>query len=449
MTKPKHLTNSMSDFEKSTVDKAYAMLASEDDGRLCRDIPESACNDQPRNFLTHVASLAMTKTGDGLVDPKLILSWLLHALGAPAAFVGMLVPVREAGALLPQLFTAEWIRLRPQRKWVWAAGSLIQGLCVAGMAGVALIMEGASAGLAIVLLLGVFAVARSLCSVSYKDVLGKTVSKATRGTATGAAGTIAAAMVLLFGVLLSTGIVTPSIPVITVALMLAAGLWLCAAGLFSMLAETPGATEGGQSAANGLLSRLSVLRHDRQLVRFIIVRGLLIATALAPPYMLLAADINDGGTLANLGPLVLASSLAGLTSSYVWGRLADRSSRWVLLWSAVIAALALGVTALIGWLAADWLRLPVVLPALLFVLMIAYQGVRLGRSTHLVDMADSDSRANYTAVSNTVIGVLLLFGGVFGWLAQALGVEVVLGCFSILCGVAFLAGLGLEEVQGR
>jgi hypothetical protein len=38
----------------------YAMLTSEDDGRVCRDIPESACQVQPRNFFVHVVSLAAT-----------------------------------------------------------------------------------------------------------------------------------------------------------------------------------------------------------------------------------------------------------------------------------------------------------------------------------------------------------------------------------------------------
>ncbi len=55
---------------------------------------------------------------------------------------------------------------------------------------------------------------------------------------------------------------------------------------------------------------------------------------------------------------------------------------------------------------------------LLFALMVSYQGVRLGRSTHLVDMAGSDRRESYTAISNTVIGVLLVVGGIFGVIAH-------------------------------
>ena len=45
--------------------------------------------------------------------------------------------------------------------------------------------------------------------------------------------------------------------------------------------------------------------------RFILTRGLLVSTALAPPY-LLALGGGEGRSLGSLGPLVLASSAAGL-----------------------------------------------------------------------------------------------------------------------------------------
>lgn len=84
----------------------------------------------------------------------------------------------------------------------------------------------------------------------------------------------------------------------------------------------------------------------------------------------------------------------------------------------------------------------------LFVLTIAYQGVRLGRSTHIVDMADQDRRAAYTALSNSVIGVLLLFSGIFGLVAGWGGTALVMLLFATMCAVAAVVARGLEEVQG-
>lgn len=71
---------------------------------------------EPGNFLRHAASLSMSKIADGMIDPKLVLFWLLDHLGASAFFVGLLVPIREAGALRPQLFTAPRVQAMGRRK---------------------------------------------------------------------------------------------------------------------------------------------------------------------------------------------------------------------------------------------------------------------------------------------------------------------------------------------
>lgn len=102
---------------ETTVQRAYDALSAEDDGRVCRDIPDAACNQQPQNFLRHAGALGLSKAADGLSDPKLVLSWLMTHLGVPAALIGLLVPIREAGSLLPQLFTAARIRAMARRKW--------------------------------------------------------------------------------------------------------------------------------------------------------------------------------------------------------------------------------------------------------------------------------------------------------------------------------------------
>jgi hypothetical protein len=64
-------------------------------------------------------------------------------------------------------------------------------------------------------------------------------------------------------------------------------------------------------------------------------------------------------------------------------------------------------------------------PGAFFVLMIAHSGVRLGRKTYVVDLASGNRRTDYVAVSNSVIGVILLVLGGLGAVAQAVSVPVV------------------------
>ena len=405
--------------------------------------PEAQKHEAP-NFLRHVVSLSASKIADGLIDPKLVLSWLLSHLGAGAGLTGLLVPIRESGALLPQLFTAGAIRGMARRKWAWAAGAAGQGLSAAGMVLAALTLDGKSAGVAIVILLGVLALCRSVCSASYKDVLGKTVGKSRRGAATGAASSAASVGVIVFALVLLTGWGDRFV-IVLAAMSLAAVAWIVGALMFSRLEETASPREGGLSGWEAV-QQLRLLQDRPQLRRFVIVRTFLVGTALAPPYLVVLSSQGDTGALAGLGALVLASSGASLVSSWVWGRMSDRSSRWVLMLSGVAGATALGLALLVwtlGFAGTVW-----AMPVVLFGLMVAYHGVRQGRSTHLVDMAGPDDRAAYTAVANTAVGAgLLVAGGAFAGVA-AVSVPLVIGVFAVMCLVGAWLALGLDEVQG-
>ena len=62
-----------------------------------------------------------------MLDPKLVLIWVLAQGRAPAAAIGLLVPIREAGPLLPQILTVPHIARLAERKWAWVLGSVVQG----------------------------------------------------------------------------------------------------------------------------------------------------------------------------------------------------------------------------------------------------------------------------------------------------------------------------------
>jgi hypothetical protein len=74
-------------------------------------------------------------------------------------------------------------------------------------------------------------------------------------------------------------------------------------------------------------------------------------------------------------------------------------------------------------------------------------GVRLGRKVYLVDMASSDNRAAYVAVSNTIIGVLMLVGGVVGLLADFLGTTAIILLLGLLSLAAAIYIRKLPEVS--
>ncbi|HQZ68521.1 MAG TPA: hypothetical protein PLY87_25705, partial [Planctomycetaceae bacterium] len=68
---------------------------------------------------------------------------------------------------------------------------------------------------------------------------------------------------------------------------------------------------------------------------------------------------------------------------------------------------------------------------------------RLSPSVHSV----WHNRATYTALRNSVVGLILLAGGVFGVIAQWLGIGVVLAIFTLMAVLAIFSAAGLQDVQ--
>jgi hypothetical protein len=110
--------------EKAIVD-TYDLITGDEDARVFRDIPEEACNDQTRNIFAYLAANLFSKIADELASARLVLPWMLASVAAPVVFSGFLVPIREAGVLLPQLLVAAFIRRMPIRKTVWLWGGAL------------------------------------------------------------------------------------------------------------------------------------------------------------------------------------------------------------------------------------------------------------------------------------------------------------------------------------
>lgn len=444
------MTPKATDKTRSLADQVYGYLAEDEDARVCRDIPESACDEQPKSFTLQLAALTLTKLGDSLVSARLVLAWMLSALGAPAFFIAMLVPLRESLALLPQLFVAQVMREKPLRKWFWVFGSAGQALALAGMVAAVLLLDGSALGWVVIALLAFFSLSRGVCSVAAKDVLGKTVSKTRRGRMSGSAAATAGLMTLIAAaIVMFIPITEGDASVFAVLLGVSALLWLAAAILYAGIPEVPGATEGGGNAITEAIHSLGLLARDRQFAAFVWARALLVASAFAIPYIVVLIQQSGGGNLADLGALLLASGLAGLVSGPLWGRWSDKASHHVM---AAAAGISVGVIC-VALALNDWqpqlLGNAFVAALLVFVAAIAHQGARVGRKTYLVDMATAGNRAQYTAVSNTVIGLVLLLGMLLGWLDEAAGTPAVLALLAAIGILAVLRSLRLPNVTSE
>lgn len=425
-------------------ERLYSTLIEDEDEHGCRDLPESACRHVPGNASRLVGAFTLQKTGDRIADPKTVLPWLLTSLGAPAFATALLVPIRESGSLLPQALLVPVVRRYGRRSRAWAAGALGQAIAVAAIGLACLGLTGPALGITVLIALAAFALSRSVSSISAKDVTGKTIPKGNRGSVTGIASSIAGLAAIGTGgaLTLLAGEARPSVLALLVGG--AALLWLGGGAIFLTVDEEPSSGDASDPAAS-LRESISLLVDDRPFRRFVIARSLMLVTALSPPFVVaLSASISESN-VSGVGPFVVATGIAGLVASPVWGRLADRSSRLVMAAASVTSAVVIVsylISRLAGLDSTIWLG-----PATYLLLAITHAGARMGRKTYVVDMARGDERTRYVAVSNTVIGVVLLATGLAGAWIAGFGPEWALACLALAGAVGAGVSLSMDEVQ--
>ncbi|MFW7414090.1 MFS transporter [Demequina sp. SO4-18] len=397
------------------------------------------------NGVRQMAAQALQSVGDQVVNAKTVLPWLVSALGAPSAFVAFLVPIRESGSMLPQAAWAPRVRSRRVRKWVWVAGATGQAIATAGLALVAATASGTVAGIGVLAALAVFALARSLSSIASKDVLGRTVPKGQRGQIKGATTVASAAVALTLGLALRAwggdGLGTG---VIAALLGGAALAWAGGAAIFATIREPAGeATPVDEDGPGWVRQSVELWRGDAVFRKFVIARALLLVSALSPPFVV-TLGVQQGAGLSSLGLFVIAQGIAGLVGGRVFGRLADRSSRRLMI-GASLAASAV-IVAYLGLLRVPGLGETAWLAAATYLLLaLVHVGARLARKTYVVDIAEGDQRTQYVAVANTMMGVLLLAVGAVTAALAMLGGEFALVLLAVLGVAGAVVGRGLPE----
>lgn len=356
----------------------------------------------PRNARWLVASKASVKLGDLLCDAKTTVPWLMLSAGAPAGMVGLLVPVREGLSMLPQVFIAPWVQATEPRKRMAMAALIAQAAAALLIALVTFSLRGLSAGVGVVVALGLLSLGRAFASLANKDVLARSVPKGHRGQVTGRATSIAG-LLGLGGASASLLADRPESIGILVLVVGAAGVafGLAAAALVRVREEPSPVKTKARTSLGAALA-------DARLRRFVFVRTLLAASALGGPFIV-SLGRDGASTLQALAAFVLAGGAASFVSASRWGRFADRSGRACMATGGAVAAAASLAVIGLHVMAPD--TTPWASSGLYFVFSVGYVGVRVGRKTYIVDLAHGDARTQFVASSNTLVALSLLAMG--------------------------------------
>lgn len=395
---------------------------------------------EERNARRFIWSNGLQNIGDQVVAPKTVLPWLFTAAGVPHVFTSMLVPVRESGSMLPQAFLSPWVMTHRARKRVWLIGSWGQAIAAAGIAIAALLLDGSVLGLTVVVLLAAQAVFRAICSIAGKDVQGRTIAKGHRGEITGRATELAGAFTLAIGLILT--FLPNDLPrwAISALLAIGASTWAFASLVFRGIDEPEAEPE--KSAKNGFRQTFELVKGDRDLQKFLLVRSLMLVTALSTPFIVVLAT-QEGADLTGLGAFVIASGGASLLGGRISGVWSDRSSKSTMAWAAGVASTVLVLLVVSARVCSDGVN-AWVMPLGFFLVNLAHTAVRVSRKTYLVDMAEGDNRTIVTGASNTVMGIVLLVVGAISSAISVLGPQATL---IFLAVVGYLGVVGASRLK--
>jgi len=389
-----------------------------------------------------IAAMTCTKLGDVMINPKTVLTWLLTQMGVSGGVIALLVPVREAGSMLPQIFISAWVKRFRLRKRVFAGGALAQAMAVAMMGGVALLLSATAAGVMMLVAVAWFATARAFCSISSKDVLGRVIPKGARGKVGGVSATISGVISTVAALALIAIKDEAAARLLAWGVLGASLFWVIGAALYGRIDE-PAEEPSEEPMSRDIRDRLQLLKDDALFRRFIITRFFLLGSALASPLLVVLAG-KTGGTMVSLGGFVIASGIASASSSFLWGKLSDKASHLAMSLGGFGAAL-IGVFAFgIGWISPDWAAHPLAWPVLFLLFNLGYAGVRLGRKTWVVDAVKGDRRTDYVSASNTVIAVAILVLGGIASQVQAMSPLIPLAGYSVMCAIGAAVALTLD-----
>jgi hypothetical protein len=380
-----------------------------------------------------VAVSFFVKLADLFTSPKTTLPWLINAVNGPSWLISLLVPVKESGSLLPQAFINTFFLSRYEsRTGLWRIGASLQAVGIAGLVIVSYLLNADDNiatnlfALLFLLLLILTSIGRSCCSLAMKDIQANYVEKGRRGKLLGIAGTFSALLTLAVTAVWELSSNELSSATILYLLALSSLSFLITIVIMAPLSVS--IDSENQDTKTAWKTQINAVFKHKNTRHLLINRVLMLHTALVPPYLIAQqAKGDDSSLFVYIG----LSALASLISSFLWGKLSDRSAITTLRLAGILS----GFTLLLFYFSTEQPS-SMAVSIVFFIIMLCHEGVRTGRKTYLLDVTESANRRHVVSIVNTAVGLCLLgFGILYALIHQQLNDAII-----PLMGAMILAG---------
>jgi hypothetical protein len=408
-----------------------------------------------------ITALILSKLTDILLSAKTTLPTLLNLVGAPSWMLGFLVPLREAGALLPQAPMSAWLIRKRSRRVPWVASMLVQSFFILLMIFVPLILlplfmnkAGQSyalfSGFIVVTSLVGLSLARAMTSLTMKDIQGKHLDKGTRGNAVGIASTVAGVLSLLLATFtLLTG-------KMNIQVILIIAVFCLVAMLLSVLAlkdvetdvDVLNSSADNSRVQNGIAAKITsyIKTFSGQLGLFILVRSCFVHTALIAPFFIVwASSLSLQGGFITLSGFIIAQAAATILSSYIWGLLSDHNAKLTMQLGALTVLLVCLATLFIIQFELSQSIHSIWFFIGYFLMSVGHEGARSGRKIYALDIKEGSDRTDFIGKANTAIGAVILLLGAFYATLSLAGNLILFSMMALGISVGLLLSITMEN----
>lgn len=379
-----------------------------------------------RNFSLIAADYVAFGVGLTLSDVTTTLPAFVRELSSSDMLVGLVATVWNGAWLLPQLFAANWLAVKPHKKRYVVLGGLIGRpffLILALALALGLARYPAAALGLFFFTLAIFLTCDAFSVVAWFDVLAKAIPDEHRGRLIGVAQTTIALLALGVGRLVGylLGPDGPAFPQNYAVIFGATGALLTLSLTFlSQIKEPDEVTPSVRPTWRVYFGQLALLlRQNAAFTRVTLVRLLVGLSQLAMPFYVVYAIDVLGLPTETVGLFTAVRTLGSVAAGFGMSLVADRfGSRRVVQITSALALVPPGLALLLQSTGAESSRLAGLYPLVYVAIGFFNSSVMLGFINYVLELAPPGQRTVYMGLTNTVNGLLVLAPTLGGWLLQ-------------------------------
>jgi MFS family permease len=398
------------------------------------------------NYRVGLISGVLFSIADSLMDPTLVMVAFLSNLTTSPILIGLVVPLRNGGWFLPQLYVSTFLQSRPYKKPFYGAMAVVRALtwgCMA--ASLAWINDHVLLLTLFLILFAINSLVAGFGGLSYMSIFAKAIPPQRRSEFYAAQLGIGGLFGIGGGLLVRAVLRADSSLAFPQNFLLlfgmAFGLAILSLLVYFQTVEPPdNQVPRGTTLRSQLRKARRVLATDLTYQAFLKLRMALMISGMATPFYLVWASQHFGLTADWVG-LSLTVLVAATTISYMlFGYFSRRGiSNQAIITIATVASLLMSVLILILMLIGTFWALKPLTAGLCLLLVfilssIREAGINVTATALLLDLAPIMRRPLYVGLTHSMLGIVLL-------VTVAGGIIVAVAGYMVLFVLAFLSNV--------